>query len=235
MRRFLMLLSVMAPLAAYVQAQSFEVSGIQDNYKAFIGETIKAPVRLRNTSDKPIFLVVRKVSAQIGGTQRHYYCIDNNCLDQRVEEYTFRLDPDQTWNSLHVALEAGLAQGHSSVKFHVVNKANSADAVEFELNFQIEEKAEKEHIYSSRHMTLYDLYPNPVSVDAFVDYKMYDDQIKAKIVIHNILGNPIDEYGLPFVEEQVKIRAETLSPGIYFYTLYIDGEGVITRKLIVKK
>jgi hypothetical protein len=221
-------------LAASVQAQSFEISGVQDIYKALIGETIKAPIRIRNTTDKPISLLVRKVSSQIGGTQRNYLCIDNNCLDQRVEEYLLRLEPDQSISSLNVALEAGLAHGSSSVKFHVINKANS-ETVEFELNFQVEERAEKEHIYSSRHMTLFDLYPNPVSVDAFVDYKMYDDQIKAKIVIHNILGNPIDEYMLPFVEEQIKIRAETLSAGIYFYTLYIDGEGVITRKLIVKK
>jgi hypothetical protein len=234
MSRVLTMLCVIA-LAASARAQSFEVSGIQDNYKAFIGETIKAPVRIRNTTDKPIFLTVKKISAQIGGTQRNYYCLDNNCLDQRTEEYTLRLEPDQVVNSLHIAVEAGLAQGHGSIRYHVTNKANSAEVVEFEMNFQIEERAEKEHIYSSRHMTLYDLYPNPVSVDAFVDYKMYDDQIKAKIVIHNILGNPIDEYLLPFVEEQVKIRAETLSAGIYFYTLYIDGEGVITRKLIVKK
>jgi hypothetical protein len=234
MRHYLLLLSVLA-LAACVQAQSFEISGIQDNYTGLIGDIIKAPVRIRNTSDKTIYLLVRKISAQIGGTQRNYYCIDNNCLDQRIEEYTLRLEPDQIMSSLHIALEAGLAQGQSSIRFHVINKANSSDIVEFELNFQVEEKAEKEHIYSSRHMTLYDLYPNPVSVDAFVAYKMYDEQIKAKIVIHNILGNPIEEYTLPFVDEHVKIKAETLTAGIYFYTLYIDGEGVITRKLIVKK
>ena len=233
MRRFLMLIwSVMLGAAAH--AQSFEISGVQDYYKGLIGETIKAPVRIKNTTDKPITIVIRKVGSQIGGTQRNYFCIDNNCLDQRIEEYTLRLEPDQALNSVQIALEAGLAQGHSSVRFHAINKATS-EAIEFEMNFQVEENAEKEHIYSSRHITIYDIYPNPVSVEAFVHYKMYDDHIKAKIVLHNILGNPIDEYHLPFVEEHVKIRAETLSAGVYFYTLYVDGEGVVTRKLIVKK
>jgi hypothetical protein len=109
MSRVLTMLCVIA-LAASARAQSFEVSGIQDNYKAFIGETIKAPVRIRNTTDKPIFLTVKKISAQIGGTQRNYYCLDNNCLDQRTEEYTLRLEPDQVVNSLHIAVEAGLAR-----------------------------------------------------------------------------------------------------------------------------
>jgi hypothetical protein len=234
MRRFLYLMCLtFVPLI--MRAQTFELTGIQETYKGSIGETIKAPLRIKNISDKPITIVIREVSSQIGGTQKNYFCLDNNCLDQKVHEYTFRLDPDQTISQLQIALEAGLAQGHSSIKFMALNKGNTGEAVEFELNFQVEEKMDKEYIYSSRHLTLYDLYPNPVSVEAVVDYKMYDDQVKAKIVIHNILGNAIDEYPMPFVDEQIKIRAETLSAGIYFYTLYIDSEGVITRKLIVKK
>jgi hypothetical protein len=233
MRRFLYLICLTL-LPAVLCAQSFELTGIQDTYKGAIGETIRVPLRIKNITDKPITIVVREVSSQIGGTQKNYFCLDNNCLDQRVHEYTFKLEPEQSISQLQIALEAGLAHGHSSIKFAAINKATS-ETLEFELNFQVEEKAEKEHIYSSRHITLYDLYPNPVSVEAFVDYRLYDDQIKAKIVIHNILGNPIDEYQLPFVEQQIKIRAETLSAGIYFYTLYIDSEGVITRKLIVKK
>jgi len=234
MRRLLYLLCLcIVPVA--VHAQSFEVTGLLDTYRGQIGETIKAPLRFKNTSDKPITLVIKQVSSQIGGTQKNYFCLDNNCLDQRIQEYTIKLEPDQSISQLQIALEAGLAHGHSSIKFLAINKGNPAESVEFELHFQVEERTEKEHIYSSRHLTLYDLYPNPVSVEAFVDYKMYDDQIKAKIVIHNILGNAIEEYPLPFVEEQIKIRAETLSAGIYFYTLYIDSEGVITRKLIVKK
>ena len=234
MKRLLYLMCLtLLPLV--LRAQTFELTPLQDTYKGSIGETIKAPLRIKNISDKTLTLVVREISAQIGGTQKNYFCLDNNCLDQRLHEYTFKLEPDQTLSQLQIALEAGLAHGLSSIKFVAFNKANPAEALEFELNFQVEEKADKQHIYSSRHITLYDLYPNPVSVEAFVDYKMYDDQIKARIVIHNILGNPIEEYPLPFVVGQIKIRAETLSAGIYFYTLYIDGEGVITRKLIVKK
>jgi hypothetical protein len=40
---------------------------------------------------------------------------------------------------------------------------------------------------------------------------------------------------MPYNERSIKILADNLSAGIYFYTLYIDNEGVMTRKLIVKK
>ena len=64
---------------------------------------------------------------------------------------------------------------------------------------------------------------------------MSTSSAEAKIIIHNILGSPIDEYSLPSAENRVKIRAESMGAGIYLYTLYLDNEGVITRKLIVKK
>src|SRR5918995_580538 len=89
-------------------AQGFEVNGLQDSYKGNIGETIKAPVRFKNTSDKPLTLIIRKVSGQIGSTQRNYICIDGDCLDQRVEDYMIKLGPGETLNTLQVALDAGL-------------------------------------------------------------------------------------------------------------------------------
>lgn len=235
MRKLLWLVCLNSVLACGLNAQSFEVTGVQENYKGQIGETIKAPIRFKNTSDKAITLIIRKIASQIGGTQKNYFCIDNSCLDQKIEDFTLKIEPDQTLTSMQIALDGGLAQMHSAIKYAAINKANPAESIEFELNFMVEEKAEKENIYSSRHIVLHDVYPNPISVEAVVDYKVFDDQIEAKIVIHNILGNAVGEYQLPFMENKVKITAEPLSAGIYFYTLYIDDEGVVTRKLIVKK
>src|SRR5689334_9953921 len=91
-----------------VSAQSFEVTGIQENYKGIIGETIKAPILFRNTSDKTVTLIIRKVTSEIGSTQKNYFCIDNNCLDQKVEDHIVKIEPGQTLTSLNVTLEAGL-------------------------------------------------------------------------------------------------------------------------------
>jgi hypothetical protein len=43
------------------------------------------------------------------------------------------------------------------------------------------------------------------------------------------------EYDLNFQETKVKILADELASGIYFYTVYIDNNGVTTRKMIVRK
>jgi hypothetical protein len=216
-------------------AQSFEVTGLQENYKGVIGETIKAPLLFKNTSDKTITLIIRKVSSEIGSTQKNYFCLDANCLDQKVEDHIIKIDPGQTLNSFHVALEAGLVSSISSVKYLAYNKSNPGEAMEIDLHFVVDEKPAKEGIYASRHIAIQDVYPNPLIDHAYVNYKILNDKVKAKIIVHNILGSPVGEYELPAMESKVKIRGEDLNSGIYFYTLYIDNEGVMTRKLIVKR
>ena len=90
-------------------------------------------------------------------------------------------------------------------------------------------------IYESRAIRINDVYPNPVTEFALIDYNVLDDNIEAKVVIHNVLGSIVAEYELPYLETRVKINAEEFNAGVYFYTLYIDNEGVMSRKLIVRK
>ncbi|HEU5290924.1 MAG TPA: T9SS type A sorting domain-containing protein [Cyclobacteriaceae bacterium] len=222
-------------VSGVLSAQNFELSGLQDSYRGSIGDLIRAPLLLKNTSDKPLTLIIRKVETQIGSTQKNYFCIDNNCLDQRTDDYIVKVEPGQTLQNLSIGLEAGLVEGFSAVKYVVFNKSNLSESRQFEINFIVEGRAEKSSIYSSRFITIHDVYPNPVTDRASIDYQLHNDEVKTKIVIHNILGNALTEYELPFSETKVKISADQLSAGIYFYTLYIDNEGVMTRKLIVKK
>ena len=117
----------------------------------------------------------------------------------------------------------------------VKNPSATDTVIVADLNFIVEEKAAKANIYTSRNITIQDVYPNPANEHAYVDYKILNDRIKARILIHNILGTLISEYNLPIIENKIKIRTEELSSGIYFYTLSVDDEGVLTRKLVVDK
>ncbi|HEY9045665.1 MAG TPA: T9SS type A sorting domain-containing protein [Ohtaekwangia sp.] len=233
--RKILLLAMITILTRVSFGQGFEVVNMQDTYRGMIGETIKAPIRFKNTSDKTITLIIRKVDAQIGSTQKNFFCLDNNCLDQKTEDYILKVDPGQTISSFQIALEAGLVSGESTVRYVAYSKSHPSQAVEFTVNFSVEEKAEKQSLYTSRFIDLHDVYPNPVTDNAFVEYKILNEQVKAKIIMHNLLGNPVGDYPLPSTENRVRIKVDELSAGIYFYTLYLDNEGVMTRKLIVKK
>jgi hypothetical protein len=218
-----------------VSAQNFEVASLEESYKGSVGEIIQVPLKITNTSGKPITVIVRRMDTQIGSSQKNFFCPDNDCVDQRTDSYTLRIEPGETTEDFSIGLEAGLTEGFSSVKYQVSNKANPAEVSQLELNFIVEVRRAKSHIYSSHFITLHDVYPNPIVTSARIDYEIHRENAKAKIIIHNILGSPLSVYELLPGLNSVKIDADALNPGIYFYTLYVNNEGVMTRKLMVKK
>jgi hypothetical protein len=215
-------------------AQTFEITSVQETYKGSIGDLIKAPIKLKNTTSKPIIVVLKKAEAQMGSSQKSFICPDNDCLD-KSDELTLKIEPGQTVQHVLIGLEAGLVEGFSTIHYLAYNKATPTEIFTMDLNFTVEPKAERSNIYTSRFITIHDVYPNPVTNFANIDYQLHSDEVKTKIVIHTILGNALFEYDLPSMETRIKITAEDLNAGIYFYTLYIDNVGVMTRKLIVRK
>lgn len=231
----LAILGFFATCSLFVLGQGIEVAPLSENYKGLIGETVKVPLVIRNTDSKAVTLIIRRTEMQIGTTQKNYLCLDEACVNQKAEEVIVRLEPGQETENLFVALDGGLVAGFSHVRYTAFSRSDPAAANEIELNFSIDEQPARLNIYNSRHITLEEVYPNPVVDEAYFKYRILNDQIKAKIAVHNILGNVLGEYELSVYETSAKIRTDDLSPGIYFYTLYVNNESVITRKLIVRK
>lgn len=230
-----LLLALCLLLALVTKAQSFEVSGVPENNKGYIGELIKVPIQFKNTSNRTVTLIIRKAESEIGSTQKNFLCPEGNCQNANLEDFILKVEPGQTIKNFAIGLEAGLVQGSSRVKYVVYNRSNPAEMREIEVFFNVEEKPIKNDIFSSRFITIHDVYPNPVTDIAHIDYHLLNEEVRAKIVIHNILGSSLAEYELPQFETRVKLRADEFTAGIYFYTLYLDNEGVMTRKLIVKR
>lgn len=218
-----------------LSAQALEITGLQDAYKGTVGEVVRAPLRFMNHSDRAITVYLRQSGGQIGTSQKTYFCRGGNCLNRASQDMILKLEPGQSVTDLEIVLEAGLVPGLSTMRYTAVNRANPSEVIEFDLNFIVEEREREPTIYNSRYITVQDVYPNPATDHAFVDYRVLQDQVAARIVVHSVLGNTMGEYELPSFESQAKILTGNLNPGIYFYTLYIDGEAVMTRKLVVKR
>lgn len=230
MKVYLLLFSV---LLSWVntQAQQFDVSLASETLKAGIGETVQSGMRIRNNDTKALNLIIRKAHAAMGSTQLVQICLNGNC----AEELHLRLEPGQSSLDLLITFDAGLAAGISSARYAVINKNNPGETVEFDINFAVEELAERKSIYDSHFISLTDAYPNPAAESAQVDYKIHKPAPSYKIVLRNLLGNVVGDYLLSASETKLKMRTDDLNAGIYFFSLYIDGEGVLTRKIMVKK
>jgi hypothetical protein len=216
-------------------SQSFELSETAEHYQISPNQILRIPLRLKNTSDKAQIYTVRVTKNDLGDTQKGYFCFGNNCLDATVEEFSRRLEPSETLADLSYSFESGMQAMQSAIKIEVFQKGSHTEVVERPVSLVVEEKPGRSFIFQSKEITIQDVYPNPVQDQAIIEYKLHHETSKAKIVLHNVLGKPMGDYELPSTETRVKISADELVPGIYFYTVYLNNSGILTRKLVVRK
>lgn len=216
-------------------SQSFELLDRTEQYSVSISQTLRIPIKIKNTSDKAQFYVVRLAAHELSGTQKGYFCLDKTCLEPGITEFSKKVEAGATLEGLHFVLETGLVSGQYPIRFDIFAKGNINTLTEHPVNVMVEERALKSPVFQSKDITIHDIYPNPVNDQAFIDYRLHNESIKAKMVVHNILGSAVSDMNLPFSETKVKIDANDLNPGVYFYTVYLDNIGVLTRKLIVRR
>lgn len=234
MKRFVLVFVAFAS-GVSAWAQGLEWTERQESFQAGLGQIVRIPIRIKNTSDKPQFLVVRKALGDLSSNQKGYFCLGDECLDTGVDQFSKRIEPGETLTNLYFTVETGLIATTNSLRFEVFTRGSPQMALEHSVTLAVEEKPAKSLVFQSRDITIHDVYPNPVIDQAFIDYRIYNESLKAKVVIHNILGSAVGHYELPVFESRVKIQADEFTSGVYFYTVYLDNIGVLTRKLVVRK
>lgn len=228
------LLSVLSILLALVgRAQNFELVDRQDNYTAGLNQLVKIHLKIKNNSDRAQFYTIRKSRSDLGESQKGYFCLDNKCLEPSVSEFVKKVDAGETVN-LNFTVESGNQSVLNNIKFDIFPKNNPTEVVEHLVSLNVDERAQRT-IYQSRELVINDVYPNPAQDIAVIDYKIHNDLLKAKIVVHNILGRSMGEYELATDDTRIKMIVDDFAPGVYFYTLYVNNTGVLTRKIMVRK
>jgi len=218
-------------------SQSLQVIDTKFSHNLEIGDEVRTVIKLKNISDKSIHVMVRRDEMQIGSSQNSYFCWDNDCLEPERNQLTVShlIKPGEIVETIVSVLSAGLDETISNLKYSFFDRDNPDDVVIVELDYTVKDRNVGGFMFNSNSISLSDIYPNPVSEVAYINYMIYDEDVEAKIVFHNVLGSGVGEYTLNPVEQELKINTTKFKPGVYFYTLYVDNEGKVTKKLIIKK
>lgn len=223
---------------SFLQAQDFEVISEGDGtYIGTIGTEMRVSVKIKNITDRPINIFIERTSAKIGSTQSSNFCWGENCFDKSVDRMPIskRIEQGQTTSAFVSVLNTGLVSGFSTLGYQIYTRGNPTDKLNLELTYIIEDEKAIPLLYSSNDIKLNEVYPNPVKEFAVVDYEITNPDVKAKIVLHNVLGSMVGEFELPVLKKELKISAKEYNPGVYFYTLYLDGDGIVTKKLVIRR
>jgi hypothetical protein len=77
--------------------------------------------------------------------------------------------------------------------------------------------------------------PNPFNSTTTITYQLAEGTTNAKICIYNLTGKQLQCYTLPSTWRagSIEIRASSLQPGMYLYSLIVDGKLIDTKRMIL--
>ncbi|CAG4992066.1 hypothetical protein DYBT9275_00886 [Dyadobacter sp. CECT 9275] len=94
-------------------------------------------------------------------------------------------------------------------------------------------KAE-EQLFANEKISVSNIYPNPASDYAELDYNMLPAVRDAKVIFYSILGSQMNEYNLMRGEKKLRVDTREMPTGLYFYQLVLEGKKVATKKMLVR-
>lgn len=100
--------------------------------------------------------------------------------------------------------------------------------------FEDKEKALEEQLYTNDKLTVSNIYPNPASEYAELDYTVTPVVRDVRLIIYNVLGSQVAEFELIKGEKKLRVNTREMPTGIYFYQLAVEGKKVATKKMLVR-
>jgi hypothetical protein len=73
--------------------------------------------------------------------------------------------------------------------------------------------------------------PSPFNLTTKIHFQLTEDPSSASIKLHNSEGKPVAIFSDIRNKGHVVIEANSLTPGVYYYTLVIDGKVAETKKM----
>ncbi|KAA6438577.1 T9SS type A sorting domain-containing protein [Dyadobacter flavalbus] len=92
----------------------------------------------------------------------------------------------------------------------------------------------EEQLFVNEKISVSNMYPNPASEYADLDFNIASGIRDAKVIIYNVLGSQMVELPLNKNERKIRVNTKDMPTGLYFYQLSLDGKKVATKKMLVR-
>lgn len=243
MKKIILSISLIIFTFCYVNAQSFSLTwedeAIGDTVALF-PDSAEATVMVfeaivNNISDHGINVkVVRNEIFTVENTL-NYFCW-GVCYTPAIDTSGMYMFVDKGGSSAagdySAHYEIHETVGLSIIEYTFYNMDDPSENIKVVLKFDTSPDGIDENILKNTWVS--DIYPNPASNQINVDYNMPIEVDEASVKIVNLLGSVVKEQKIDTRASNMKMDIFDLKGGIYFYSMYINGEIYNTKKLIIR-
>jgi hypothetical protein len=175
--------------------------------------------------------VSKEIIQQVNESSNSFYW--GSYIEQNeTSTFSLNLIPDQLSNDFSALYTPNSSKGTSQIKYSFYDKNNPQISTSVILEFITDHSPNT--IKNESEMSLSNAYPNPAESIVYFDYTLHSQILEAKIIIRTLLGSIVAESNLEGLQGKASINVEDLIKGIYFYSLVVDSDIKLTKKLIVK-
>jgi len=228
-------LLLFSPIIA--EAQQIRVLSEDLQFSGDLGSSQRKSIILQNESNQSKTYLLKNIRGNVGSSQKVRICIGEQCFDPKrdLAKVKISMKPGEIVTDLYLEFEMGIVETMGSFDLFFVNPENIRETFMVEARYSVSNPDKKIDEFDYKDIKLSDVYPNPSSRIAQLDYQFNNPKVKAKITINSFIGNPIAEYELDPESSSLSINVSEFKEGIYFYTLFLDNKNIVTKKLQIKK
>jgi len=220
-------------MSFYTKAQDFTIKNLSKEITTNFQNSKSESFQIQNYSNLDKSIKIKSSIKNMQGGATLQICYEDDCKES-TSAIIVNVPANSLSKEISIVLNGGLSNYKETAYFEFTDmEVDKGIKREVELN--VSNERTQELFFSKKDIQIKSFFPNPAIKSAIMEYSLNSNGLNAKITIQNVLGSIVDTYILSPDENKLTISTEDLNPGVYFYTLTIDDEGLATRKLIVKK
>lgn len=231
MRFIILTIVILLPLR--LLSQTFEINFPNEVVTSSINSNTDIPLTITNKTSEKIFLMIERSNQFLGAGQTAKLKFPSK--KDAFDRIQIEIAPNTTVDSLIIEFYSGINEISGRIDFNVINLSNTADVENFHINYDVSITRTENLLYTRDKLSVSNFFPNPAQDIATIDYFIPINEKEIKIIIQNLLGSIVAEYQLDPLDLKLTVNTKEMTPGVYFYTLFINEEGVITKKLVVRR
>lgn len=242
MKKPLLLLLCCALFAAATYAQSLSLSwtgGAISNGQLITvsGDTtgtVYSYVSCTNQNASTLGVKVKKKYISIVPGSQNTFCWGNCYLPNTfVSSDIIYIAKDSTSEEFSGEYKAQGNIGTSVVMYTFFDESNPDDSIAVQVAYDCALGIENPDAMEGQ-ISFSGAYPNPASHQTSFTYSLPASEHNAQLVIRDMVGNVVSRILISDLSGTLKVETGDLSDGVYFYSLMLNEQPYITRKLVIK-
>lgn len=240
MKKTLLFITLITLVSLNINAQSIKLlksdGSAIENDSLYVSvditeSTVEIPVYVKNLTGSDLDVMVKKYELELVSGAEAYFCWDI-CYPNtaNISAAAITTSANDTIKDFSADLKTANVSGLNKVMYTFFKDKSPSDSASVTVYYQVGAVG-IQNINEVKHSI--SCYPNPVNDNLFFEFNL-EPNSKGEIIIFDLTGRKVKQESITSSENNSQMNISDLNPGIYLWTVEVNGVPIKSEKLIKK-